>query len=67
MTCTPVCLLPAHIQLHCARLCGVDRAVLLRAADVQERLADGRPVKRLQVCAVEGRVGTVGSMLPNTL
>lgn len=37
------------LQLHCARLCGVDGAVLTRAADVLALQEAGQPISRLQV------------------
>jgi hypothetical protein len=35
--------------LHCARMCGVDQAVLMRAAAVLALREAGQPVSRLQV------------------
>lgn len=42
-------------QLNCARMCGVDSAVLLRAADVMALQQAGRVVSRLQLPQLEQR------------
>mgnify|MGYP001806829759 CR=1 FL=1 len=39
----------AVLQLHCARLCGVEPAVLTRAAEVLALQEAGLPINRLQV------------------
>ena len=43
------CVLLRTAQLHCARLCGVDPAVLTRAAEVLALQEAGLPINRLQV------------------
>lgn len=43
------------LQLHCAALCGVDDAVLARAADVLSARAAGVPVRRLALPSLQAR------------
>lgn len=45
--------------LHCARLCGVDHSVLVRAAAVLALREAGQPVSRLQVRSYEDECHSV--------
>lgn len=52
---TTACIAHHVMQLNCARLCGVDEAVLARAADVIELQQAGAPVTRLELEQLEAR------------
>lgn len=48
-------LLPMLLQIHCARMCGVKEAVLMRAADIIDLHRQGLPVERLQLTSLTAR------------
>jgi DNA mismatch repair ATPase MutS len=52
---TAALLVPLLLQLNCARMCGVDRAVLVRASDVLALQQAGQTVSRLALPQLQQR------------